>query len=541
MNPLDVARSLRADPVEAARYRAAGYWSDETLSSRIAGLAAARPGDTAFVTPDGAVDWRTYDAAATRIAAELAARALPAGARVAVLLPDGATVHAAFVGIERAGLVAVGLGLRAGIAEIVHLLRKTGASMLITHAQLRDRTAAALVAEIADQGLAVPELLIVPDLLFDADWAHEALPAHPPLPQPDPDALFLINSTSGTTGMPKCVMHTQNRWYYFHLLAAAAGRFGPDEVFLSAIPAPFGFGLWTGHFSPTILGVPTVLLPRFDAGLALDMIARERVTVLCCVSTQFIMMLNEQAERPRDLSSLRCMFTGGEAVPYRRAAEFEEVTGAAVLQFYGSNETGALSNTTSEDTRERRLTSAGRIIPEMEVRLFDPAAMIEIEGRGQPACRGPATCLGYWNDDAANEKLFTADGWMLMGDIVEIDADDYLRVVGRTSEFIIRGGKNLSAPAIEAEVATHPGVALCAAVPAPDAVFGERVCIYVSPRPNQSPTLEDITSHLARRGVTREWFPEYLVMMDELPRSSGGKVAKAALAEDAKRRWAVEA
>jgi acyl-CoA synthetase len=167
--------------------------------------------------------------------------------------------------------------------------------------------------------------------------------------------------------------------------------------------------------------------------------------------------------------------------------------------------------------------------------------MAEVEGRGQPACRGPATCLGYWDDDAANAKLFTADGWMLMGDIVEIDSDDYLRVVGRTSEFIIRGGKNLSAPAIEAEVATHPGVALCAAVPAPDAVFGERVCIYVSPRPNQSPTLEDITRHLSERGVTREWFPEYLVTMDELPRSSGGKVAKAALAEDAKRRWAMEA
>jgi acyl-CoA synthetase len=541
LNPLEVARSLRADPVAAARYRAAGYWSDDTLSSRIAALAVARPNDSAFITPEGKVDWHAYDGAATRIAVELAARALPAGARVAVLLPDGAAVHAAFVGIERARLVAVGLGLRAGIAEIVHLLRKTGATMLVTHAQLRDRTAIALLGEIAEQGLTALELLIVPDLLIETDWAHGDLPAHPPLPQPDPDALFLINSTSGTTGMPKCVMHTQNRWYYFHTLAAAAGRFGPDEVFLSAIPAPFGFGLWTGHFSPTILGVPTVLLPRFDAGLALDMIERERVTVLCCVSTQFIMMLNEQAERPRDLSSLKSMFTGGEAVPYRRAAEFEEVTGAAVLQFYGSNETGALSNTTSEDTRERRLTSAGRIIPEMEVRLFDPATMVEVVGRGQPACRGPATCLGYWNDDAANEKLFTADGWMLMGDIVEIDEDDYLRVVGRTSEFIIRGGKNLSAPAIEAEVATHPGVALCAAVPAPDAVFGERVCIYVTPRPNQMPTLEDITRHLSERGVTREWFPEYLVTMDELPRSSGGKVAKAALAEDAKRRWAVEA
>jgi acyl-CoA synthetase len=541
LSPLDVARSLRADPEAAARYRAAGWWSDATLSARIAELAAARPGDAAFVTPEGRFSWQDYDRAAGRIAALLAAQGLPAGSRVAVLLPDGPAVHAAFVGIERAGLVAVGLGVRAGVAEIAHLLRRTGAAVLISHAALRDRSIEALLAEVAAQGVAPPTPLIVPDLIAEPGWSVGPHPDHAPLPAPDPDALFLINSTSGTTGMPKCVMHTQNRWHYFHRLAAAAGRFGADEVFMGAVPAPFGFGLWTAHFSPTILGVPTVVLPRFDAATALDMIERERVTVLCCVSTQFIMLLNEQAERPRDLSSLRSMFTGGEAVPYRRAAEFEEVTGAAVLQFYGSNETGALSNTCADDSRERRLTSAGRVIPEMEVRLFDPATMEEVEGRGQPGCRGPAMCLGYWDDDAANAKLFTRDGWMLMGDIVEVDAEDYLRVVGRTSEFIIRGGKNLSAPAIEAEVATHPGVALCAAIPAPDPVFGERVCIYVTPRANHAPTLEDITRHLTERGVTREWFPEYLVTMEELPRSSGGKIAKAALAEDAKRRWAVQA
>ena len=167
---------------------------------------------------------------------------------------------------------------------------------------------------------------------------------------------------------------------------------------MGAVPAPFGFGLWTAHFSPAILGCPTVVMPKFDADLALDLIERERVTVLCCVSTQFFMLLNAQAARPRDLSSLRSMFTGGEAVPYERAAEFEAVTGAAVLQFYGSNETGALSGTTNRDSRERRLRTAGAIIPEMEVRLFDPDTGADISGHrttGQPGCRGPATCLGF--------------------------------------------------------------------------------------------------------------------------------------------------
>ena len=281
-------------------------------------------------------------------------------------------------------------------------------------------------------------------------------------------------------------MHTQNRWFYFHRLAALAGDFGDDEVFFSAIPAPFGFGLWTGHFTPGILGCPTVVMDHFDADEALDLIERERVTVLCCVSTQFIMMLNANAERPRDLSSLRSMFTGGEAVPFERAAAFEDVTGAKVLQFYGSNETGALSYTTVHDDREHRFGTAGRIIDDMKVRLLDPETARSTcpagEHRGQPACKGPAMCLGYWGDDGANKKLFTDDGWMLMGDIVEIDDDGYLSVVGRTSDFIIRGGKNISAPAVEAELATHPDVAMVAAVPFPDPVFGERVCAYVEPQ-----------------------------------------------------------
>jgi len=540
VKPLEVARSGRADPAEAARFRAAGWWGDMTLSGRVAELAAAKPDESAYITPEGRFSWARYHRAGNRIAAMILDRGLAQGSRVAVILPDGPAVHAALLGVERAGMVAVGIGARAGVAEISHLLKRTGATLLIAHETMKDRSLADLVAAVRADGAPLADWLAVPDLIAEPDWADAVVDASA-FPAGDPDALFLINSTSGTTGMPKCVMHTQNRWFYFHRLAADAGRFGADERFMGAVPAPFGFGLWTAHFSPTALGCPTVVLPKFDAGTALDMIERERVTVLCCVSTQFIMLLNEQAERPRDLSSLRSMFTGGEAVPYRRAAEFEEVTGAAVLQFYGSNETGALSRTTATDSRERRLTTAGRIIPEMEVRLFDPATGAEVEGRGQPACRGPATCLGYWDDDEANAKLFTPDGWMLMGDIVEVDEEDYLRVVGRTSEFIIRGGKNLSAPAIEAEVATHPGVALVAAVPAPDPVFGERVCIYVTPRPNQEVTLEAITAHLAERGVSREWFPEYLVLMDDLPRSSGGKVAKGALAEDAKQRWAVPA
>jgi acyl-CoA synthetase len=316
-----------------------------------------------------------------------------------------------------------------------------------------------------------------------------------------------------------------------------------DDVFLSAIPAPFGFGLWTSHVTPAVLGAPTVVRERFDADEVIRAIERERVTVLACVSTQFLMMLKSPIVEQHDLSSLRCMFTGGEAVPEERAARFEDVTGARVLQFYGSNETGALSRTTMRDDRPHRLQTAGRLIADMHVRLLDDAGndITEPDTPGHPVCKGPATCLGYLDDDRANEELFTNDGWMRIGDLCTVDADGYLRVVGRTSDIIIRGGKNISAPAVEAEVAQHPDVALAAAVAMPDEVFGERVCVYAELERGTDLDLDALVTFLRDRGISPEWFPERLVVVDALPRASGGKVAKGELRADIRRRLGVEA
>jgi len=533
-----------ADPTAAAAYRAEGWWGDDTVAAVVVRHAATMPDALAYIADGRRYTWSEYDADSDHIARVLLAGGHRSGDRIAVMMPDGPAVHAVFVGIEKAGLVAVGIGARAGDREVAHLLTLTAASVLVTTPDQHGRDASQLVADVTALGASIDRLVLVnreveivdsglaSDVIIDSGAAMQPL---------DADALFLLNSTSGTTGLPKCVMHTQNRWFYFHHLAAAAGGFGADEVFLGVLPAPFGFGLWTAHFTPAILGCPAVVMERFDADAALDLIERERVTVLCCVSTQFIMMLNAQAQRPRDLSSLRSMFTGGEAVPFERASEFEQATGAKVLQFYGSNETGALSHTSYATDRETRLRTAGHVIDEMQVRLLDPETHLDVApgvDEGQPACRGPATALGYWGDEGANAKLFTDDGWMLMGDIVRIDPDGVLTVIGRTSDFIIRGGKNISAPAVEAEVATHPAVAMVAAVAWPDPVFGERVCAYVELRTGASLTLDELAAHLRERSVSREWWPEHLVILDALPRSSGGKVAKGDLKADAQRRSA---
>jgi acyl-CoA synthetase len=225
------------------------------------------------------------------------------------------------------------------------------------------------------------------------------------------------------------------------------------------------------------------------------------------------------------------VFTGGEALPYRPAKEFEKLTGATILQFYGSNETGLLSATTLGDSQSRRLRTGGRIVPEMAVRLFDADQDVSSAGRGQPACRGPATSLGYLGN-TDHDKLFTRDGWMRMGDICEIDADGYLSVTGRTSDFILRGGKNISAAQVEDAATTHPAVAVAAAVAMPDPVFGEKVCLYAELVDSRTIDLPGLIEFLLAAGVSKELLPERLIVVNELPRSSGGKIAKGILRED---------
>jgi acyl-CoA synthetase len=566
----DVAARLPGHtPEEVAAYLSAGYWGTDSVADYVRRWRSLTPDALAFGSEDTVMSWEQYDAASDQLAGLLLECGFSRGSRVAVLLPDGPEVHAAWLGAEKAGLVAVGIGARAGDREIAHLVTKSGAQAIITGPGLRrrpagDRPAGDIADALAERGLRPRHIWL--GAIAGNRWSSIALDGapvappcwlrgdDPPSPQknpPDeqppevahrrlgPSEIFMINSTSGTTGLPKCVAHTQNRWVYFHQLAVDAGELTSDDVFCSAIPSPFGFGLWTAHFTPTLLGAPAYQQRRFQAEELLELLAERQVTVLSAVSTQFIMLLNSPALAHADLSALRVLYTGGEAVPYRRAAEFEDRTGAKVLQFYGSNETGAASYTTVRDDRPHRLSTAGKVIPRMQVRVLDNATGARAtRGRGQPACRGPATCEGYWNDPEGNAALYTEDGWMLMGDLTEIDEDGYLSVVGRTSDIIIRGGKNISAPAVEAEVATHPGVAMAAAVAMPDPVFGERVCLYAQLRPGHQITLDDIVAHLDGRGVSREWFPEHLVTVEHLPVSSGGKIAKAELRADIRRRLA---
>ncbi|AKN16962.1 adenylate synthase [Mycobacterium haemophilum DSM 44634] len=519
---------------ESARYRDAGWWSESTVSDAVRRNAQQSPDRAAYIDyPGRSLNWREFDRAASVLAEQLAGVGVAVGDRVAVWHGDSAAIHVLFVAVERCGAVVVGIAARAGTREAVEMLRSSQPRILISDRQRSDaarRAAADMVPEFA-----VSVLILAHDagtLSLNTRAQPRVLTAESGL---GADDVFLINSTSGTTGFPKCVVHTQNRWHYFYQKAVANGGLTSDDVFLPVVPMPFGFGIWAKHMTPIYLGATAVLLESFTPIATCEAIARHKVTVLCCVSTQLTMLMADRACRDYDLSSLRVVFTGGEVLPYRPAAEFEELSGAKILQFYGSNETGLLSGTTVHDSRERRLRTCGKIVPEMSVRLFDGDEDVTETGHGQPACRGPATSLGYLGG-TDHDKLFTCDGWMRMGDICEIDADGYLRVTGRTSDFIVRGGKNISAAQVEDAVVTHPAVAVAAAVAMPDPVFGEKVCVYAELSDSHEIDLPGLIEHLLGQGISKELLPERLIVLDELPRSSGGKIAKSQLRDDIRAR-----
>jgi acyl-CoA synthetase len=569
---------------EARRYRADGWWLAEPLGETIRRRAERSPDAVAYLGDRGPLTWREYDRAADALAARLASQpaadraadsvgdraagsvagraaagraarsaaggaaagqaamsagsaggwpagyGLARGARVAVFLPDGPLLHVAYTACERAGVVIVGIPVRAGDRELAHLLGRTRAALLLCPPLHRGRGPAELAAAVRAAGGPAVETLSLDD---DLDAGGPGDPVDFGGRQMRPDELWLVNSTSGTTGLPKCVRQDQHRWQYFVRLATGASGLCGDDVLMSVVPGPFGFGLWTAHFAPALLGAPCVLTERFDPAATLRAVAAHRVSVLACVTTQLIMLLADPALSEVDLCALRVVYTGGERLPPAKAREWERRTGSTVLQFYGSNEVGAFSGTTLADSEEQRLTTVGRVVPGLDHRLYGEHGrdVTEAGGPGQPAARGPGGGLGYWDDPAADAELVSPGGYLLLPDLVTVDTAGYVRIAGRKSDIIIRGGKNISAAAVEVEVGAHPAVAMAAAVAVPDEVFGERVCAVVSLRDGSSSdlSLADLVGFLAGRGVSKEYFPEYLVVLDELPQSIGGKIAKSEL------------
>jgi cyclohexanecarboxylate-CoA ligase len=344
----------------------------------------------------------------------------------------------------------------------------------------------------------VQPALVVDDL--------DALPTGDPVAEPWDDArrLAAVLFTSGSSGSPKGVLHTQETLAFKAEQMQHAHELGPEDCVLMPAPAAHISGLLNGITLPGVVPFRTVFMARWDPEAALTLIERERVTFMVGPPTFFVSMMQSPGFSSARVASLRLISSGGAGVGEAFVAEAAWAFGARVKRTYGSTEVPTI------------ITDGRRIGP-VEVR---------IDTNGELLARGPEVCVGYV-DKTQTAEAFTPDGWFRTGDLATRDAGGSIEIVGRLKDVIIRGGENISAAEIEAVLEAHPDIRHAVAVGQTDPVMGERVVAFV-----EGPASFDL-------GACREWFtasgvarfktPERVEVVDALPLLASGKPDRAAL------------
>ena len=342
--------------------------------------------------------------------------------------------------------------------------------------------------------------------------------------------MFLLSG--GTTGLPKLIARTHNDYAYNARASAQLCQLDQHTVYLVALPASHNFPLACPGILGTLLaGGRVVMLPAPQPAATFAAIEAEGVTITAVVPAVAQRWLAHAADHGAgQLRSLRILQVGGARLADELAWRVRPVLGATLQQVFGMAE-GLLNYTRLDDPDELICATQGRpLSPGDEVRIVDA------DGRdlpdGQPGAlltRGPYTPRGYYRAPEQNSRAFTPDGWYASGDVVRRRPDGNLVVEGRDKDMINRGGEKISAEEVENLLYRMPGIAQVAAVAAPDAELGERVCVFVVPAPGQDITLAAIRAGLAASGVARFKWPERLELAAELPVTKVGKLDKKAL------------
>ncbi|WP_236705385.1 class I adenylate-forming enzyme family protein [Frankia sp. ACN1ag] len=481
---------------------------------------------------------------AVRVAGGLAARGIGPADVVALQLTSRVESAIAHAAVLLRGAVLLPIVPIYGIREVAFILRQSGASAIILPGQR-----AAEIAELrgAPDGLpALRHIVTVADSTAapagtgtapagtapagTVPWQELAL-APPLAPCTRPlDEVAVLVYTSGTTAAPKGVTHT-HRSVAAEVASLRSLRAGqPDFGYLDLFPPGHIAGL-SVLLRTLVDGLPTVFLERFDAAEAIELVHAHGVTASAGVPFHLTALLDAAQRDGRGLGPLRDFLVGGASVS-PALVERAERAGLSAYRAYGSSEHPTISSGSAADPLDRRAATDGRVLPGSEVRILDPAGHDLGPGEeGEIVTRGPEQFAGY-RDPALNATAFTADGWLRTGDIGRVDTKGYLTITDRIKDIIVRNGENVSSKEVEDLLMTHPAVAEAAAVAEPDDRTGERVCVFVLPRPGSALDLDEVRAHFAAAGAAKQKTPERLVIVTDLPRTAAGKVRKHELRAD---------
>ncbi|MBI0538517.1 cyclohexanecarboxylate-CoA ligase [Roseomonas sp. KE2513] len=509
-----------------------GFWREETVYALAAERAARNPGAPALREAGRRITIGDLVAAADRLSAELRRAGLRRGERVAAWLPSRAEVAVALLACSRDGLVLCpSLHRDHTVAEVAGLLTRMRASALIAqpgYGADADRH------DIFAQASAITSLRLVCRL----EKASEATPpwpengATPAPPMADPDSVVYLAFTSGTTGAPKGVMHSDNTLLGNARAIVADWSLGPDDVIATLSPLSHNLGFGSMVIA-LLCGAELVIhdLPRGRS--LLDRLVETNTSYLVGVPTHAIDLLHEMRARGmKTLGRVRGFRVSGAAVPRVVVAGLIE-HGVTPQSGYGMTEASSHHYTLPDDPPERMVETSGRVCPGYEVRVFDrdnPERELPAGEVGQIGGRGASLMLGYFDEQGATESSFNATGWFMTGDLGWVDEAGYIRITGRKKDVIIRGGHNIFPAKIETLAMQHPAVLRAAALPVPDERLGEKVCLAVMSRPGAVVDAEDILLHLDAAGLSKYDQPEYFLLVEEIPLTASGKILKRAVA-----------
>ena len=348
--------------------------------------------------------------------------------------------------------------------------------------------------------------------------------------QCDPHDPINIQYTSGTTGNPKGAMLTHDNIVTNALHTGDAMEL--TEADRLCIPVPFYhcFGCVLGILACVTHGSAMVVPSEyFDPLKTLQAVEQERCTALHGVPTMFIAQLGHPEFETFDLSSLRTGIMAGSPCPIEVMRQVIDRMGAhSITIAYGLTEASpVITQTLADDDIERRVSTVGKALPDVEVRLIDPEDGHEVEP-GEPGelqTRSSMVMLGYYNMPEATADAIDADGWLRTGDLATVDEFGYYKITGRLKDMIIRGGENIYPREIEEFLYSHPKVADVQVIGVPDARYGEEVMAWVLPRPDMSIDPEEIRE-FCRGRIAHYKVPRYIRLTDEFPMTVTGKIQK---------------
>ena len=506
----------------------------DTLPALLRAAADEAPDAEAYRYRDERLTYADWRDLADRLAGGLAARGIRPGDVVALLLPSTPLYPVAYLAAARLGAVTTGINVRYRRTEIGHVLRQSGAALLLAVRSWHDADFHAMVEALRPD---LPELRDVVWLGADAIRAGtravvDRLAGTPPPDGPAPDDPVAIVFTSGTTGAPKGAYYTHRNLL---ALAEIEGRRHPAGLprFQKHLAAGLSFAHvgTMARIAIQIGGLGALLVEdTYDTARALEICERERLEHLGAFPTQAIMMLDHPDRPRRDLSSLKTVMLGGAPSTPALIRRVQETFGVVVLVRYSSTEVGIATGSLPTDSIEVLSTTVGKPTPGVELRIVDaenrPLPPNEI---GTVAVRSPATMRGYWRNPEATAKTIDAEGWIHTGDLGWLDPDGYLHLRGRESEMFIRGGYNVYPSEVEDVLARHPAVARAAVLGVPDDTMGEIGWAVVQPRdPAKPPTLKELRDFVGAELASFKR-PDGLTVVADVPLTPNFKVDKRAL------------